>query len=133
MTADKTVTEREAVEREREAFVTGILRANMKRPHDDFTLITNMNVAAEIAYPLPKVTRPRVAADPLGGGISWRVAAPDRIQWSGNASLGDGADWFNYPEIPPNSLVRAIYPTMARVEMMLDLLANPTEEVEAEA
>jgi hypothetical protein len=80
-----------------------------------------MSRAASDCYPLPKVTRPRVARDPRGIG-SWgakKFADTLAIHYVGES---DGA-WS--PEF------RHFLATPERVALWADLLANPTEEVEA--
>lgn len=73
-------------------------------------------------YPLPMVTRPRVVKDETGpaGTYYWRV---DRGVLQHTTSL-DAGMW--------EPLAIGMYITVPRVHLLAELLANPTETVEAE-
>jgi hypothetical protein len=76
---------------------------------------------AEQRYPLPKVTRPRVVRDRFGE--KWRVAPESgetHLEWQ---DRNNDTRW----EKKLGNLVV----TFDRVALWADLLANPTEEVEA--
>jgi hypothetical protein len=126
---DKTVTEREAVLRERaaaeavlDAFKTAFAR--MEKGYRDWAKAAPLAWwpchmrTHDIAkmFPLPKVTRPRVVRDREG----WKWQCIDgRIQWSGPRGWRF-ADVMTY----------AVRVTPERVVLWADLLANPTEDVE---
>lgn len=107
-------TEREAVLRERRAFLSGVGRTLTE---------THAKLAAAEYYPLPKVTRPRVVTDSGAGLIaretSWRVVG-GALQWK------TGSEWNNLAG-PMNE---GMFITAQRVRILADLLANPTEEAE---
>jgi hypothetical protein len=108
---DKTVTEREAVLRERKAFYCGAAHQ-----HDTDAGGNQVWEEGRRRYPLPKVTRPRVVRDREG----WKWQCIDgRIQWSGPRGWRF-ADVMTY----------AVRVTPERVVLWADLLANPTEDVE---
>lgn len=112
-----TVTERDAVLREREAFARGAGWRWTQVPSEVMDKVAlggdsyaMYEKAAAQQFPLPKVTRARVVQDPIFAGITWSVkdgiARPSRVL---------------DPSLPVN-LTRAL--------MWANLLANPTEEVE---
>ena len=69
-------------------------------------------------FPLPKVTRPRVVNGPAGRHWAWK--------------LEDGRFWFRNDNRSAWELVRDAWkPTPELVPLWYDLLANPTEEVDA--
>jgi hypothetical protein len=130
--SDKTVTEREAVLRERAAFAEGASWQRYRGPSADVLASARLSLTeAEAAhtYPLPRVTRPRVVRDPHDDyGQEWRVVngrlefRPPYGQW-GEAhkrtdAIYDGS---------------CLFPTLERIRMWADLLANPTETVEDES
>jgi hypothetical protein len=122
--SDKTVTEREAVLRERAAYTRGVVEGrthNAPRWSSDAIAIR-----AGRHYPRPTVTRPRVVRDPLDASIEWTVLY-DHLHWRRVA--GDSAtDWMLGPQGAPLGRVTA---ELCRV--WADLLANPNEDVEAES
>lgn len=110
--ARDTFTARELVLCERAAFLAGI----NARPSlgDEWC-----GAACEAAkrYPLPTVTRPRVVVDPHSGLVRWYV---------------DGQGQIVHEQIGPEfTLMADSWPTPERVALWADLLANPTETVEA--
>lgn len=107
-----TVSERNAVLRERAAFVKGYhtYRDGSYRPA--FGGVEEGERYAHKAFPLPRVTRPRVAQTSVG---EIRVV-------NGIVQIREGAGWLSASVL-----------TRANVEAIADLLANPTEEVEADA
>lgn len=115
MSDEKKYTERERIAFMREAFTEGRLI-----PY----LPTRERAWAEAVerYPLPKVSRPRVVADPhmRDNAVSWRVV-DDVIQYRYNRDPVIDS-WIVGP---PDFL-----PTRERVVMWADLLANPVEIVE---
>ncbi len=119
MNDEKTISEREAVKRERKAFEDGMVRGSAR----EFTNIARVRQAASEAYPLPKITRPRVVDDPhdCQEGSAWRVVE-GRIEyrWKGDKPSA----WRQYASSPI---------TPERVAMWANLLANPTEEVPDDA
>lgn len=121
MSAEKLYTGRELAEAERRAFVHGLdVRATLPERWD--------GNAAEAArrYPLPTVTRPRVVQD--AQGVLWRVQLGKGDTVLVEYTERGIPDWRDF-----NSL-RAGAPGISRerVALWADLLARPTEEVEAE-
>lgn len=115
------VSAREAILREQQAFVDGAVHGAM---HSGRAL-DQYRSAAEHRYPLPKVTRPRVVPDPHGGSaLEWSVRTDDtgksRIAVQRRHDPGGFRTSFD-----------GIYVTAERVALWADLLANPTEQVEA--
>jgi hypothetical protein len=108
-----TVTEREAVLRERDAVQRTVVALWDRIKRGD--ALHNWEGSESLAkrlYPLPLVTRPRVVADPvLGVQFRWCVRAGMLARYD--------ADRTPYVE-----------PTPERVALWADLLANPTEQVE---
>lgn len=78
--------------------------------------------AAAAQYPLPKVTRPRVARDPSGVG-EWSVAA-----FHGTPAIY----WRHSTERNWEAKLGILVATSERVKLWADLLEHPTEEVDAE-
>lgn len=118
MSDEKTVTEREAVERERAAWLACDMEfateRNRAKLYDQ-----SKRVAAE-RYPLPKVTRPRVVTvyDPeLRADIDIRVTV-GQLQWKRR----DALVW--------QSFTRSLDAEKRMAKAVLDVAANPTEEVE---
>jgi hypothetical protein len=110
----KMVTEKDAVLRERLAFRSGWCCHRAYRV--GYAPIDPEGEAAR-AYPLPKVTRPRVVMD--ARGVKWKVMEgrlhalePHCDGWA----RADNTHWL----LPPD-----------RVSLWADLFANPTEEVDA--
>lgn len=118
MNDEKKYTERDVVERERRAFLNGIVALHLQkeipsgpsvgRAVDRARAMTNRT------YPLPTVARPRVVRD--GHGLEWK--------WE------YGQLWMRQT---PASVWLCASPPMisegARLPLA-DLLANPTEEVD---
>ncbi len=100
-----SISERDAVLRERAAYAKGC--ANRMLAVDRFT----WNLAAEKAYPLPKVERQRRVRDPEELRATWYNDPTGGITLSGGPT-------------------REYWPTAARVAVWADLLARPTELVE---
>jgi hypothetical protein len=111
MSGPKMVTEREAVARERAAFVEGVIYCTAQSD----TLNYEPYAQRERLYPLPKVSRPRVVRDPHGAAHFWTVR-DGRIRPSVHWSAND------------LQTIEAITPE--RVALWADLLANPNEIVE---
>jgi hypothetical protein len=110
---EKKYTERDLVMAKREAFVEGAVLWRCYYTQD------SARAAAERRHPLPKVTRPRVVADPHDGEVMWSY------------DVGGFRATAKYRNAMP--LVRiseAHHMTHARAEMWADLLANPLEEVD---
>lgn len=127
------VSAREAVERERRAFVDGgkwryILAVGHSGPSCIVPPIDDPRYDAEAAkrYPLPTVTRPRVVDDNPAHpcGEQWCV-----IDGTLRYRYAPGRDWMRWSEFRNHS---AAAPTPGRVALWADLLANPTETVEAD-
>jgi len=101
-----SISEKDAVLREREAFTTGV-----------YAVLGSNTVEQEATrrYPLPKVTRPRVVQDPVNPRREWRCVG-GKMQ-----TREDTLAWYDVTE------VRISAPHVA---LWADLLANPTEEVD---
>lgn len=118
VSATPHITERDAVMRERRAFSRGAIRW----AEDRGMFMAEIQAESERTFPLPKVTRPRVVADPHGDG-----------KWTTETAFGMD----NHPPCIAQILrhetvmlpIQA-YATAERVALWADLLANPTEEVE---
>lgn len=116
MTNEKMVPESEAVKREREAYVAGAESQWGGIPSHQ---TSSWREEAKRRYPLT-VTRPRVVEDTTGW--YWRVSSDASIE---TTSTKDGA-W--------RQLVRMDQRlTKERVLILADLLANPTEDVDADS
>ncbi len=116
MSATLTFTARQVSEMQRAAFVAGAMHATTY-PTDTFA------VAAASFYPPPKVTRSRVVKDPILGNTQWHVERGEIV-----GEVGDCGHWYTL-----TAGDKAFRPVAARVTVWADLLANPTEEVEAES
>lgn len=113
------VTEREAVLRERAAYLWGWRQG---RPVGCFE--GDANREAERRYPLPKVTRRRRVLDPHGlavfsDPVFWTVLDGQRKGVFAVHGDGCSARYQGMPAVTPE-----------RNALWADLLANPTEEVE---
>lgn len=101
---EKTLTERDAVLRERAAFANGAAWGPGWHRESD------LDEAAK-RYPLPKVIRPRVVC------MGWSEAriVDGRVETRG---LGGSGEW------------RANFTTVEQLRELASLIDNPTEEVE---
>ena len=122
MSDPKMVSERDAVERERNAYVRGWC------DHGGFSDRGHGN--ASRLYPLPKVERPRVVQDPHEQfpEHSWKIEE-GHVYWRCNGSrwrLADFGDLVQNTDDP--ELITTLTPM--RLRALADLLANPTELVE---
>lgn len=132
MSDEKKYTERELVLAKRHAFVDGSYwgyKASQEAAAKSVGVLgawsrADADMASESAYPFPKVTRPRVVQDPHDSTITYR-AVDDLLEY--NDGLRGFIDIGSTSETWSNDN----YPTKARVVLWADLLANPTEEVEA--
>lgn len=123
----KLYTEREYVLAQREAFIDGYITEN------DCTCDLTSGcsscrdvgeVRAAARYPLPKVTRPRVVADPECGAFEWSVVRGElHVR---NPESKSATEW----GIANGHDFGAFEPTRRRVQVWADLLANPTEKCE---
>jgi hypothetical protein len=117
-----SISEKDAVLREREAFLEGVAYERAAFP----IWSARPKEQASQRYPLPKVTRPRVATDPYESDYVWSVRAGDlHFLWLKT----DPSNWKRASGLYENLLLT---PLPSRVTLWADLLANPTEEVEAE-
>lgn len=127
--ATYTVTERQAVERERVAFQDGARwRASTPAEFNLYALDTAAAERATLRYPLPKVRRLRKWIRRNGETLRWN---PDRPltgfvntigAWEGQMSGGEWA--------PVGDPTRWCV-DLAEVTALADLKANPWEEVDA--
>lgn len=109
-----TVTEREAVERERAAFCEGAesLYVRDEIPGAVYSAYAEVRDSAPAKYPLPKITRERIKRDPSNAGWRWCVR-------------GGAIALYDSDSLPMCT------PTPERTALWADLLANPTEQVDA--
>lgn len=112
MSDDQTVTEREAVLRERKAFLLGVERG----AYLPGATMSWWNGEAVQRYPLPSSTRPRVVND---RDYQWRYV--NNVMQVRSKSLG--GDW---------GVAVNCTPTPERIRLWADLLSNPTEDVTEE-
>lgn len=130
--SEKVLSERDAIMRERAAFRRGAAWRfdQSMEAGDSFHAIPprEYDDEAKRRFPLPMVTRPRVATDPgAGAGVEWRVSENGFIERR-RRHFGEGwSKWSIYCRQEPD-----FAPLPDRVKMWSDLLANPTEEVEAD-
>lgn len=140
---DKTVTEREAVLRERKAFFAGAehqyyeLGRALDRDRDlnagKRTLINSITPyrvkeEAQQRYPLPKVSRSRVVRDPEYDRQQWTVTAGQL-----HFRIDKDSEWLPYLGNHRRSgftCGTGYAATLERVRVWADLLERPTEEVE---
>lgn len=109
MTDEKKYTMRDMVLAQRDAYARGLGEETQYWGDDAVA-------KAHREYPLPKVTRPRVVSD---GTMEWKYENELLMcRYSG----WDVWRSVQYSEVPLNR---------RRAEALADLLANPTEEVEA--
>ena len=110
MTSDeKQYTERDLVLARREGFERGAVALASRGAFEDVA-----RTEAERRYPLPKVTRPRV--------VTRTDIVEIRIMDGVLQYRGAGCGW---------SVYRQVYWSPGMQDAMRDLLANPTEEVDA--
>jgi hypothetical protein len=112
------VTEKEAVRRERAAFVKGFITMRDGSVSSSSDLLNRGMGYAREACPMAQAERPRVRKDK--DGVSWR-AVDGGIEWARNLSYG-------WSKLTPYSM----YISEERLEILADLKANPTELVDAE-
>src|SRR5438034_1161877 len=111
----KCITERAAIQREREAYVSGMIRGSAR----EFVKTVDVRRAADVAFPLPSVRRPRVVADPHITNVDWSIRdglLRFRFKLIATVGWGTSENWG-----------RGV--TEARINMWNDLRANPTELV----
>lgn len=109
--APKLYTERDLVLAKRAGFVEGLTDAKMHSATAALWSYPAMDRRARRKFPLPKVTRPRVLTD--SSGERWTVRAGQIALYTCDLS----------PRVRPSA---------DRVKLWADLLANPTETVEAD-
>lgn len=122
----KTITEREAVLRERAAFRTALfdLAGHSMQEADE---------AAAKRYPLPKVERARVVCDPANEKRQWRVIDGDletRVCGSTNAFDREWRRFLPQSFTKDDEKARPVPVTFDRIARWVDLFTRPTEEVE---
>ena len=114
MTDDQRYSERDVILRERAAFVTGVAYSAYRADSSDGSINE-----AKRRYPL-KVERPRVVRDPdSDGDYEFRVAT-DEIQVRCKGGAWHGSQYY-CPRL-----------SLHRVALLADLLARPTELVDAD-
>jgi hypothetical protein len=143
-----SVSERDAVRREREAYKRGAVAIGVPweryhqssgcpKDHRHIAAISTPHVwwdclsldeAVAKFYPMPKIERPRVLKDPHG--------THEGIQYFWKAEHGVveiGHEWsagFTWSRPTYGTLFHLINPTPERIAVWADLLAHPTELVE---
>jgi hypothetical protein len=130
MSAEKKYTERDLVLAKREGFRVGY-RAHYhwfgeyrEKTHPTPSNAWNrcaQDEAMKAAYPLPTVTRPRVVPDPMYEGVFW-LLDQNGLRVKSTHSMSE-----HYPR--PGEGLDAI---KSRLAVWADLLANPTEECDAD-
>lgn len=122
MSDEKRYSERELVMAQREAFIRG---ARYERDNDETTCAaTRIPDAANMHFPLPRVSRPRVVRDETGMfQCNWRVVA-------GALECDTGTGWQRTDR--DDSHDTRMFVHAERVRLLADLLAHPTEDVEAD-
>jgi hypothetical protein len=123
-----TVTERDAVLRERAAFVRGVnsLFLQEEIPASDAmtAAVERVEAYATEWYPLPKVTRPRVVRDCAAFTTTEEWSVIDGTLRYRHRPDAEWARWGDFRGISTAA------PLPERVELWADLFANPTEEVD---
>ena len=118
MSDEKKYTERELILAKREGYM---------RHCEKFCARINKeeaNVSAVVEYPLPKVTRPRVVKDSVG--MEFRFIAdnqPPLVEWRN--TLTEEKLW------RVSTVCNGVAVNAERAKLWADLVANPTEEVDA--
>lgn len=124
----KVLTERDARNRERAAFLAGAAAMWGKDavPCLDTVRDAYVEVVADAKrrYPLPKVERPRVVRDPHGYGY-WKAGR----ECGRDCLLRSGTDCEDGTWVIAGDYVQI---SAERVKLWANLLENPTELVEAE-
>lgn len=118
------ISERDAVTREREAFRmgAGLVFAHFRIKPGDSDTWGGSTTLAERHFPLPKVTRPREVLDKTGlGAFWWRIVDGVLEHRAANSDK-----WYKDTREEAGNFV-----FVERVKLLADLIANPTEEVEA--
>lgn len=121
MSDEKKYTERDLILAKREAFRAGAYWGIEHSPRQDALVVSPVVAQAESRYPLPKVTRARVVRM---GTFEFKAANCD-IYWR---EAGSSGAW-NLAIIRDTPGGRIL--TADTVRTFVDLLANPTEEVDA--
>lgn len=127
MSNEKKYTERDLVAAKRNAFLSG----RVDRGETGQLSGVEAERRAREMYPLPKVTRPRVLDDPHVAGAKWKLY-PNLAPMLGEFGVAH-PDIYDGDFYTPSKELNLGVPTTARVKLWADLIANPTEEVEAES
>lgn len=137
MNETMTIDEKALIEAKREAFIAGMrtsLKAARRGTIEQFPDLAGdeavLATAARLAFPMPQQERPRVVQDldyepQWGKPREWRCVNG----WLQSRSLGHRGSTGQEFAWSHESLAPI---TKARVLMLADLLANPTEECDAE-
>jgi hypothetical protein len=121
VTGEKKYTERDAAALLRTAFVQGVDAAGMLyEPSPE-----HWQARARGLFPLPQVTRPRVALD--RSGRAWKVE-DGTLRMRVSSGTGGAGTWLRWDAFKAYSDAA---PLPARVALWAELFANPTEEVDA--
>lgn len=122
--AEKTVTEREAVLRERDAFARGVnwYYCQKEVPSNANLSLDRISDAADAIHRLPKITRPRTREDDYG--VEWQVVG-DVLRWRYTF-----AKHRTFNTIIPGAGTDGMFMYLSRAVLIAELAANPTEEVE---
>lgn len=127
MPDEKRYTERDLICAKREAFERGAeMVFRQFAIHADVTHWRGTTALAAEAYPLPKITRPRVVMDPHDSMIAYRLVG-------GNFEYCVGSGPWKGMDAIDEQWSRENYVSPKRVALWAALLANPTEEVDDDA
>lgn len=135
MPEPKMVPEREAVRREREAFRLGAeaLYIQTEVPGIAKLALDRVQQYADVRYPLPKVVRPRVVTDAQPGCSTRSFRYVDgQIQTTSEWDEGRWVCLTNGTNAVQTGESGGLSITPARIRLLADLIARPTEEVPAD-
>ena len=122
---EPTVTEREAVSRERAAWVRGVSDLRFSRAHEslrDDELIEAQRIAREV-FPFAPRSRLRIVHTLK---YAWRCIGTD-IQW--NFHTTPNGEWRSLDQLAFNCGGISNHLSTSYIELWADLLKNPTEPV----
>lgn len=121
MSAEKKYTDHDLVKAHRSAYASGLLDGHSKHSRG----LVDCVIAANKAYPMPKVERKRIVQDPHDFRV-WRMSESGAAAVWARADSGPGIS----SQLKWIVLLGDIIATAERIAMWEDLRANPTELVE---